>query len=142
MGKNERWRRFTADTLALLIFSTLGAGFTELVLAGMAWDEVLVARLVAVPVIVITARPYGLYRDWVFGLWTGAGRFGRLLLDTVAFLTFQMPVYATILALAGADLGQIIIAVSGAIVVISVSGRPYGVLLEAVRRWMRVSPRH
>ena len=49
---------FFADTLELLIFSTLAAVFTEVVLAGMAWDEVFVARVVAMPVIVLTARPY------------------------------------------------------------------------------------
>ena len=64
------------------------------------------------------------------------------MLDTVAFLTFQMPAYAAILALVGASLGQVLIAVSAAMLVISVSGRPYGLLLEAVRRWMGVLSCH
>ena len=130
-------RRYLADTLALLVFSSLGAFFTEVVIAGLSVNQSAHARLVSVPVIIVTARPYGAYRDWVLRIFrtdVAGQRRLRVVADTAAFLSFQLPVYWMILVLAGADLGQIAVSSTGATVAIVVSGRPYGVLLDLCRR--------
>jgi L-alanine exporter len=137
-------RRYCADTLALLVFSTLGALFTEIVIAGLSLSQSAHARLIALPVIIVTARPYGVYRDWVLSLFLADGegqRLRRVVADTTAFLSFQLPIYWIILALAGASLPQIAVSSAGATVAILVSGRPYGVLLDLFRRLFGVPNR-
>jgi hypothetical protein len=134
-------RRYTADTLALLVFSTLGALLTEIVIAGLSPSQSAHARLTAIPVILATARPYGLYRDRVMRrLRAGetATRARRTTADTLAFLTFQLPIYWTILAFAGASLRQAAVSSVAATALIVVSGRPYGLLLDLCRRLLRV----
>jgi L-alanine exporter len=94
-------RKFLADTFALVVFSTLAGMFAELLVAGMTLLQSAQARLTAIPMMLITARPYGVFRDWVFRM-SGAGTGGevrRAMADIGAFVTFQVPVYATILFL-------------------------------------------
>ena len=75
--------------------------------------QVLASHLTTVPLVILTARPYGIWRDLLFRLGGAKARMRRLLLDTIAFLSFQMPVYVAILALAGATPDQIARAVGG-----------------------------
>src|SRR5262245_23237258 len=133
-------RKFLADTVALVIFSTLIGLALELVIAGMTLAQSLQARVTSVPVQLLTARPYGIFRDWVFRI-SGAdkaGRVRRAIADIGAFVAFQIPVYAAILLLAGARLSQVAAACSSAIIVLLISGRPYGLFLELIRRLFRV----
>lgn len=60
----------------------------------------------------LTGRPYGMRRTLVFAATgvRGRGRMALLVLDTVAFLTFQVPVHAAILVLAGATWPQMLAA--------------------------------
>jgi hypothetical protein len=137
-------RRYTADTIALLVYSTFAALFTEIAIAGLSVSQSMHARLTAIPVIIVTARPYGLYRDRVMrrlGADEGATRLRRTGADTLAFLSFQLPIYWAILTFAGASLRQIAASSVAATVAILVSGRPYGILLELCRRLMRVPTR-
>ena len=135
-------RRYLADTCALLVFATFAGMFTEIVIAGLTVTQSLYVRLAAVPVILITARPYGVYRDWIWRAWRGdEGATRRLLMDTAALVSFQLPLYWMILALVGATLAQIAAASVTTIVILAVPGRPYGVLLDAVRRLFGVTPR-
>jgi L-alanine exporter len=128
-------RRFIADTFAVIVFSTLIGLFLELVIAGMTLSQSLQARITSVPVMILTARPYGIFRDWVFKV-SGAdkaGRVGRAIADIGAFVAFQIPVYAAILLMAGANLNQVVAACASAIIVLVVSGRPYGLFMEFSR---------
>jgi hypothetical protein len=135
-------RRYLADTSAPLVWSTLAGMFTEIVIAGLTVEQSLYARLTALPVILITARPYGVYRDWIWRTWRGdEGAARRLIVDTAAIISFQLPLYWMILAFVGATLWQIAAASVTAIAILAVSGRPYGVLLEAFRRLFGVTPR-
>lgn len=129
-------RKFLADTFALVAFSTLAGMFTELVVAGMTLAQSVQARAMAVPVVLVTARPYGLFRDWAFKVSKAAegGWTRRALADMAAFVAFQVPVYATILVLAGATLEQVATACGTAAIILSVAGRPYGLFLEFFRR--------
>jgi hypothetical protein len=54
------------DTLATIIFFTVVASLTELFIAGLEVREVLITRALMIPIMVLTGRPYGAWRDWVF----------------------------------------------------------------------------
>ncbi len=134
-------RRYLADTSALLVWSTLAGLFAELVIVGLAVDQSLHARLTGILVVLVTARPYGLYRDWVWRAWRAeAGAARRLAADTVALVTFQLPLYWMILAFVGATFWQIAGASVTAIAILVASGRPYGIVLDVSRRVFGVTP--
>ena len=130
-------RGFLADTTALVVFFTITGVLNERFVAGMAWDEVAVSRAIGAPLMVLTARPYGLWRDWVMG-WERPR--SPLLRDTVALLSFQLPIYAGIILAGGARGAEVAAGVGGAAVIMLVSGRPYGLWLDRVRRWFGLPP--
>lgn len=129
-------RRFLADTFALVVFSTVAGMFVELVIADMTLTQSVHARVTAIPVMLVTARPYGVFRDWVFKLSRAntGGQVRRALADIGTFVAFQLPVYATILLLVGASLRQVAAACATATIILAISGRPYGIFLEMCRR--------
>jgi hypothetical protein len=136
-------RRYLADTTTLIVYAMVVGSFSELVIAGLTVDQWLRARLASIPVVLITGRPYGLYRDW---LWRLAGadngdRVRRLIVDTTAFVTFQLPAYWTVLAVAGASLSQIAAASVSVTLILALTGRPYGALLDLFRRLYGLTPR-
>lgn len=57
---------FVVDTFGTLVVFVDVAGLTELFVAGMDPAQVLVARLITIPVMVLTGHPYGMWRDWIF----------------------------------------------------------------------------
>lgn len=93
---------FIADTTALILFFTTTGIINERWIAGMAWDQVLHARLIGAFLMVPVARPYGLWRDWVMQH-AGLRRVSQLLWDSVALVSFQVPFYAAIIAFSGAN---------------------------------------
>jgi len=122
-----------ADTLALLLFFTTTGIINERFVAGMSWQQVLEARLIGAALMVFCGRPYGLWRDWVMRF-AGAGRLSQLAWDSLALLSFQVPIYAALLALAGADGQAVLRGTLGVCVIMLVLGRPYGAFLTVVRR--------
>ena len=135
-------RRYLADTSALIVYSTVAGVFVEMVVAGLTVEQCLRARLTAIPIILVTGRPYGLYRDWIWRL-SGAEEgvaARRVIADTTAFVSFQLPVYWIVLLIAGASFWQIAAASVTATIILLVSGRPYGALLDVFRRLYRVTP--
>ena len=131
-------RSFLADTLALLVFFTITGVLNERYVAGMDWGEVAAARGIGAPLMVLTARPYGLWRDWV--LRAGAARGPRLLWDTVALVAFQVPIYAAILVAGGAEGREVAQGCLGATVIMVAAGRPYGLWLDWVRTRFGLAP--
>lgn len=130
------------DSVASLVFFTLAAGTVERFIAGLDWDQVLTARLAAVPAILLTGRPYGLWRDAILR-WSRAadrGPLARTALDVLAFVSFQLPVYVLILLLAGAELEQIVLAAGSAVGVMMLLSRPFGLYLDLARRVAGVAP--
>lgn len=127
-----------ADTLAMLSFFTIAGALNERLVAGMAWDEVARSRLIGAAAMLATARPYGIWRDAALRRLAPpeAGRLRLALADTAALLAFQVPVYALIIWLGGAEAGEVLRGSAGAAVVMLASGRPYGLWLDAVRRWV------
>lgn len=135
-------KRFMADTVAMVVFSTLLGAFVEIVLSGLEPIQSLWIRLAAIPVMLVTGRPYGLYRDILFdrfGKGPGAQR-GSLLIDSFANLTFQVPLYLGLLAWGGASFRQMMIAGTSIAFLAAISGRPYGLFLNACRRLFGVQP--
>lgn len=131
-------RAFVADTLALVLFFTLLGALNEHYVAGMAWEEVARSRTIGAPLMVLTARPYGIWRDWLMKRL--APPLPRLGADAVALLLFQVPIYAAILWLGGASALGIVRGAAGFALLMLVVGRPYGVWLDFVRARFGLGP--
>ena len=108
----------------------------------MTFQQSLSSRLVAIPVNIIIAVPYGFYRDFAMRQARRISPSGWMknIADVVAYVTFQSPVYVAILLVVGADWHQIAAAVSSNIVVSMMMGAAYGYFLDYCRRLFRVSP--
>lgn len=130
-------RAFIVDTFATVVFFTVVAGLAEIFIVGMAPEQVLLARLITIPVMVLTGRPYGFWRDWVFARLSPRGRLATYIADIFAFMVFQVPVYIATLYIAGATLKEIQVAVSASIVFMIVLSRPFGIFLDFLRRVSR-----
>ena len=132
-------KSYFIDTAATITFFTVIAALSELLIAGMNPTQVLIARLIMMPVMMVTARPYGLWRDWFFSKTRPQRWLTYVVGDIIAFITFQVPVYVATLALAGANASEIAAAVSASIVFMILLSRPFGIYLEAVRNWASTS---
>lgn len=100
-------RSFLADTLALLLFFTAINVVNERFIAGMTWSEVATARLIGAALMLPVARPYSLWRNWIMNF-AADSRASRILWDGLALVSFQVPIYAAILAVSGADAGAVL----------------------------------
>ena len=129
-------RQYLADTFAMIVFSTICGMFVEIVVAGLTLQQSINIRLAAIPIILLAARPYGIYRDWLFRFVTreNESQLMTTSIDTFANVTFQIPLYACLLAFNGATISQVFTAVSSIIIVIIISGRPYGLFLVLIRK--------
>lgn len=78
-------------------------------------------------------RPYGLWRDWMMSHANENG-VSRLIWDSLALLSFQVPLYAAIISFSGAAGNELIRGVIGAAIMMLLLGRPYGAFLNLVRR--------
>jgi hypothetical protein len=126
--RNHRRRSFVADTLALIVFFTATGILNERFIAGMTWEQVFHARLLGAVLMVPVGRPYGVWRDWVMKR-ARDNRFSQLLWDSLALVSFQVP----IIAVSGATGGGLLRGILGATVMMLVLGRPYGAFLNSVR---------
>lgn len=137
----SRLRHAVADTFAMVVYCTVVNMMIEIFLSGMTFEQSLSSRLVAIPVNIIIAVPYGFYRDRAMCLARHISPSGWMknVADVVAYVTFQSPVYVAILFVVGADWHQIAAAVSSNIVVSMLMGAAYGYFLDYCRRLFRVS---
>ena len=140
-SSQSRLRHAMADTFAMVVYCSVVNMLIEIFLSGMTFEQSLSSRLVAIPVNILIAWPYGLYRDAFMRFARGFSPAGGVknLADVLAYVTFQSPVYVTILLVVGADWHQIAAAVSSNIVVSMVMGAAYGYFLDYCRRLFRVS---
>ncbi|UXN75967.1 L-alanine exporter AlaE (plasmid) [Devosia sp. A8/3-2] len=132
-------RSYIADTLALLLFFTTTGIVNERFIAGMTWEQVLHARLSGGVLMLPVGRPYGLWRDWMMSH-AKASRFSRVLWDSVALMSFQVPIYAAIIALSGATGTGLLMGIVGAAIMMIALGRPYGAFLNWVRDLFGLPP--
>lgn len=131
-------RDMLADTFAMITWGIVVGMCVEL-LAGLSFEQSLHSRLLSIPVNLLTARPYGLYRDWLIsrGQVIGTGFFQMVLLDVLAFISFQIPLYATTVFFTGAGVEQVIVACTGQVGAMIIMGRPYGMYLQLCRNWLK-----
>ncbi|EHK67987.1 L-alanine exporter AlaE [Achromobacter arsenitoxydans] len=132
-------RAYLADTLALVLFFTTTGVINERWVAGMSWEQVLHARLIGGALMIPVGRPYGMWRDWVMSH-AGDTRVSRVHWDSLALMSFQVPIYAGIIAISGATGWGLVRGVLGAAVMMLVLGRPYGAFLNGVRRMFGLAP--
>ncbi|MGB3296339.1 MAG: L-alanine exporter AlaE [Phormidesmis sp.] len=129
-------RRYLADTLAMIVFSTVCGAFIEIVIAGLSFDQLMRIRLSAIPIILFAGRLYGIYRDWLLKL--AGGEIPReleaIVIDTFANFSFQISLYLFLLFLNGATLEQALKACLAIVLFLLISGRPYGIFLAYCRR--------
>lgn len=137
----SRLRHAVADTFAMVVYCTVVNMLIEIFLSGMTFEQSLSSRLVAIPVNIIIAVPYGFYRDRTMRLarHISPSAWMKSIADVVAYVTFQSPVYVAILFSVGADWHQIAAAVSSNIAVSMMMGAVYGYFLDYCRRLFRVS---
>lgn len=137
----SRLRHAAADTFAMVVYCSVVNMMIEIFLSGMSFDQSLSSRLVAIPVNILIAWPYGMYRDAFmrFARRYSNANWAKNLADVLAYVSFQSPVYVAILLVVGADWHQIIAAVSSNIVVSMMMGAAYGYFLDYCRRLFRLS---
>nr|WP_321509308.1 L-alanine exporter AlaE [uncultured Celeribacter sp.] len=126
-------RLLIIDTLATIIFFTVVATFSELIIAGMEPSNVLKTRLLMVPIMILTGRPYTGWRDWIVKQVQPQRRWCAVMVDIAAFLSFQAPVYAATLMIAGANLVEISSAIGSAIIFMMLLARPFGLFVDWAR---------
>lgn len=131
-------RDMLADTFAMITFGIV-VGMSVELLAGLSFEQSLQSRLMSIPVNLLTARAYGLYRDWLIrrGSFMGNGFIQMTLLDALAFLSFQIPLYASLVLSTGASIEQLLIACAGQVGAMLIMGRPYGIYMQFCRNWFR-----
>lgn len=126
-------RDFVADTLALVLFFTVTSGLNERFVAGMDWAEVAVSRGIGAPLMILTARPYSLWRNAVMRRFAPKGAIATTLVDGLALLLFQVPIYAAIIFAGGARGEDLFSGTAGFAALMLILGRPYGLWLAFVR---------
>ena len=131
-GRGDRSRALIADTTALILFFTTTGIANERFLAGMAWEQVFHARLLGAVLMIPVGRPYGVWRDWILRR-AGPGRVSHLIADSLALVSFQVPIYAAIIAVSGASGRGLLFGVLGATAIMLACGRPYGIFLNGIR---------
>lgn len=136
-------RRFLSDAFAMVVFSFAVGMAVEVLISGLTVSQSLHARLSAIPVNLVTARPYGWFRDRVLSLARAerGGWLRKTAVEVAAFVAFQVPVYMSILLLAGASARQILTSCATLAALSAFMGRPYGVFLDFSRRLFGVPTR-
>ena len=127
------------DTLSTILFFTILAALTELYVAGMEPTDVLKTRLIMVPLMILTGRPYGVWRDWFFAGTKPTVSWSKSLIDGLAFLTFQLPIYGLTLWVTGADFDEISTLLGSTAVLMLIVSRPFGLFLQAMRKLADIS---
>ena len=127
------------DTLSTILFFTILAALSELYVAGMEPTDVLKTRLIMVPLMILTGRPYGVWRDWFFAGTKPTVSWSKSLLDGLAFLTLQLPIYGLTLWITGADFDELSTLLGSTAVLMLIVCRPFGLFLQAMRKLAAIS---
>ncbi|WP_163834819.1 L-alanine exporter AlaE [Spartinivicinus ruber] len=133
-------KRSLADTFAFISFAFVTGLFFEIVVTGLSVEQSLQSRLVNIPVNILIASPYGLFRDWIFKLFNAinASQLKRSAVDTLAFVLFHPVIYGLTLVAVGANVEQIVTACSVLIIASIFMARPYGIYLQFCRNLFRI----
>lgn len=134
--KNNNVKKFLSDTFAMISFSTVFGMLIEVFIAKLTLSQSIQTRLTAAPLNLITARPYGMYRDFMCQKFKISKNDKKkyLLLNILTIITFQMPIYALILLSVKAELWQILKSCLLLIPVAVFLGGPYGLYIDWCRK--------
>lgn len=138
----SRLRSAAADTFAMVIYCFITGMMIEILLSGMSLQQSLSSRLLSIPVNIVIAWPYGLYRDRILTFTQrrlSHSAWMKNLADLFAYVSFQSPVYVAILWTIGANPQQIVAAVTSNALISMVMGVLYGYFLDYCRRLFRVA---
>lgn len=138
----SRLRSAAVDTLAMVIYCFITGMLIETLLSGMSFQQSLSSRLLSIPVNIVIAWPYGLYRDHLLLLaqrHLSTSSWMKNLADVFAYVSFQSPVYVVILWIIGANPQQIVAAVTSNALISMAMGALYGYFLDYCRRLFRVA---
>ncbi len=133
-------RNAAVDTFAMVIFCFFTGMLIEIFVSGMSFEQSLASRTLSIPVNIIIAWPYGVFRDFMLrqGAKLSCSSFIKNVADLLAYVLFQSPVYAVILLTVGASFEQIVTAVSSNAAVSCIMGICYGYFLDACRKAFKV----
>jgi hypothetical protein len=111
----------------MITFSWVVGMVVEILISGLTPGQSLQSRFTGMVVNLLTGGLYGKFRDWLFRItktkpenWVREIVFG-----TIAFVTFQMPLYVGILFSAGATVTQIASSVGIVTLMSTFIGGPY-----------------
>lgn len=143
MNNKKRIKKFLVDIFALNSFLILITIPNELLIAKLTLSQWVHVRTIGIFVNTLTAIPYSIFREKIFKLTntneTKSSWKRKYAIDTVTFSIFQLPLYCTMLYFVGSTLNQIIIASIPVIIFSSLTGRPYGIYLEWLRKKLKVN---
>ena len=128
--------KFTVEAFTMNVFSLLITAPNELLIAGMDIDEFVKTRLASMVINTATGRPYGVWRDWLLDrlkIDKKSHQLAKYFGDTLAFISFQLPLYWLSMAIGGVELNEMIIASIPLTVISGLTGRPYGFCLDKFR---------
>ncbi|MEI8633924.1 L-alanine exporter AlaE [Vibrio sp. PP-XX7] len=133
-------RHAAADTFAMVVFCFITGMCIEVFISKISLEQSFASRLLSIPVNIVIALPYGLFRDFVLRLGKRVANNSLMKngCDLIAYVAFQSPVYVGVLLAVGATTDQIITAVSMNAFISCGMGVLYGHFLEVCRRWFRV----
>ncbi len=146
-----RWRLLFADLLARVTFSVSTGMVIEIGIAGMTLMQSIYARLSMLPVVMLMARPYGIFRDWVLrkanvkvdkkGRPAKGSRLRYFIVNPIAYAFFFCPQYGFILWIEGATWPQVWKAVGSIAIGSPLLGALFGLWMDFVRvRIFRIPP--
>jgi len=133
---NNKVYKFCVDAIAMNIFS-LSYALNERFYAEMSWEKVDKARLAATIGNTITARLYGMYRDFMmekFHVTEKSNWLKKYLADVFIFATGQTPLYILYVTAAGSNQEGIIRAATFLTLVAPLAGRPQGFTYDYCRK--------
>ncbi|CDG21585.1 conserved membrane protein of unknown function [Xenorhabdus poinarii G6] len=134
---SKRKINFFADIIALNTFCYFISIPIELGFAQMSFATHLHARFIGLFIITTTARPFGIWRDWIFkkfNLTNSDKGLKPYLVDTLAYLSFEMPLYIANLTMSGASLEQVLKSILFFSCIAGLVGRPYGIYRHFIRK--------
>lgn len=88
----SRLRHAVADTFAMVVYCSVVNMCIEVFLSGMSFEQSFYSRLVAIPVNILIAWPYGMYRDLFMRAARKVSPSGWIknLADIMAYVTFPV----------------------------------------------------
>ncbi len=123
-----------ADIFAMVTFSYVTGMLIEIFYAGMTLEQSFTSRNASVPLNLITARMFGVYRNYLLRRFQIERQWLKVIVDLISFISFQIPIYIIVLTFAGASGEQIYKAVSGVVLLFLIMGPPYGYYLDSIRK--------